>query len=101
MPAGRRATDSRGDLMQKSQFQSFRPLTAVIAETFRETIAGMGGSVQNRYDDGQSLFLRAVLPGLAGEVKAGDGMRGGVALRTSGPDVLVHPYTYRLLCRNG
>ncbi|MHC4218832.1 MAG: hypothetical protein ACYSU7_10305 [Planctomycetota bacterium] len=52
------------------------------------------------FDDGQRLFLRSVFPGPV-EVKPGDATSRGVALRTSGEEILVHPYFLRHVCRNG
>ena len=55
------------------------------------------------------MFLRTVidclptaetLPSLC-EVRRGDQMKGGVALKAAGCDVSVHPYLFRLVCRNG
>jgi hypothetical protein len=51
-------------------------------------------------DDGERLFARAVLPRDA-EVGPGDRIQGGVAVRATGPDIMVHPYTFRQVCTNG
>lgn len=78
----------------------FQPATREIYETFDEEMTALGGTITDRYDDGARLFVRALLPSLS-EVCPGDQLRSGVALRTSGPEVLVHPYTLRLVCTNG
>jgi hypothetical protein len=76
------------------------PTTQVIRETFAEELGLLGGEVRDALDDGTRLFLRGVLP-VAADVRPGDAIHGGVALRTAGPDILVHPYTFRQVCTNG
>ncbi len=76
------------------------PHTREIAEAFAEEIAVAGGTVPDVYDDGRHLFLRGLLPPSA-EVKPGDRFKHGVALQCCGPDILVHPYLFRIVCRNG
>ena len=56
--------------------------------------------MQDAFDDGIRLFLRAVR-GVTDEVRPGDSLQGGVALRTSADEILVHSYTFRQVCRNG
>src|SRR5262249_34057332 len=46
------------------------------------------------------LFLRAVLPGER-EVRPGDRLQGGVALRATPEEISVHPYVFRKVCSNG
>ncbi len=76
------------------------PDTGSIRRAFEEEIAIAGGTVPDVYDEGPHLFLRGVLPP-AEQVKRSDAVKGGVALRTCGPDVLIHPYLFRVVCRNG
>jgi hypothetical protein len=76
------------------------PQTREIAEAFVEEIAVSGGTVPDVYDDGRHMFLRGILPP-SDEVRPGDRFKHGVALQCCGPDVLVHPYLYRIVCRNG
>jgi hypothetical protein len=78
----------------------YLPSTAEIRETFANEITGIGGTVPDVYDDGERLFARAVLPNDA-EVRPGDRVRAGVALRVAGPVALIHPYTFRQVCSNG
>ena len=78
----------------------YLPETGRILETFADEITSLGGSVPDAYDDGQRLFARGVLP-VHGDVHPGDSVQAGVAIRASGPDILVHPYTFRQICTNG
>lgn len=80
---------------------AWRPDAKELRGIFAEEVSRGGGKVQDVFDDGRLLFLRATVERLSGEVRPGDAVRGGVALRTRGADVLVLPYTYRLVCRNG
>jgi hypothetical protein len=79
---------------------SYVPTTSEIALAFADEISALGGSVSDRYDDGSRLFLRAQLSAER-EVSPGDALKAGVALRTVGPIVSVHPYVYRTVCSNG
>ena len=85
---------------EHSSPRELAPPTREIRNAFEEEVAALGGELRDAFDDGTRLFLRAVLPSAA-DVRPGDTVRGGVALRTAGPDVLVHPYTFRQVCTNG
>jgi hypothetical protein len=74
--------------------------TSEIATIFAEEIAAQGGTVTDTFDDGASLFVRAVLPDER-EVQPRDRVQGGVALRATEDDVWVHPYVFRQICSNG
>jgi hypothetical protein len=74
--------------------------TACVLEGFSEEIAGLGGHVKDSFDDGDRLFVRSILPAVE-EVRTDDRLQGGVALRASGEAVCVHPYVFRLVCKNG
>ena len=76
------------------------PATHSIASAFADEIAALGGSMHDRFDDGRSLYLRAVLEP-HDEVRRGDVIQAGIALRVVGPSILVNPYTFRLVCSNG
>jgi hypothetical protein len=76
------------------------PTTAEMKALFAEEIAAAGGVVSDTFDDGRRLFMRSVLPRLR-EVAIGDQLQGGVALRATEEEVSVHPYVFRLVCRNG
>jgi hypothetical protein len=74
--------------------------TAEIKALFAEEINAAGGRVSDIFDDGDRLFVRSVLPSVR-EVRTADQLQAGVALRAGEHDVLVHPYVFRLVCRNG
>jgi hypothetical protein len=76
------------------------PTTREIREVFAEEVNALGGSVANVYDNGVLLIARAVLDAHA-DVRPGDSVRAGIALRALGPEALVYPYTFRLVCSNG
>jgi hypothetical protein len=76
------------------------PTTTQIKDCFVQEITDAGGTVRDAYDANGLLFLRATLP-MAWEVRPRDQVQGGVALRTLGHQVLVHPYVFRQVCRNG
>jgi hypothetical protein len=90
-------SDTRADALTQP---GYRPRTDEIRRTFEEEIATVYGTVVDTLDDGEHLFLRAVLP-YSNDVTRGDPLRAGVALRVVGPEVLVHPYTFRQVCTNG
>jgi hypothetical protein len=74
--------------------------TTEIHEAFASEVQVTGGSILEAFDDGHRLFARSVQPRLK-EVRPRDKLQGGVALRATETEVWVHPYVYRLVCRNG
>jgi hypothetical protein len=74
--------------------------TTDIHDAFSAEIQAAGGTVLDAFDDGCRLFARSTLPRLE-EVRPHDKLQGGVALRATETEVWVHPYVYRLVCRNG
>lgn len=74
--------------------------TATILAAFLDSVTEHGGQVTDRFDDGRRLFVRSVLP-QSEILKAGDEVRGGVALRATDVEVWVHPFVFREVCRNG
>lgn len=74
--------------------------TANIYSLFSREIELLGGIVRDAYDDGSRLFLRSVLPEMR-QVRRSDHMQGGVALRMDAQQICVHPYLFRLICKNG
>ena len=78
----------------------YLPATRDIRDVFADEITSIGGTVPDVYDDGTRLFARAVLPADS-EVRPGDHVRAGVAVRVAGAAICVHPYTFRQICSNG
>jgi hypothetical protein len=76
------------------------PTTRQLTDCFTEEITGAGGRLHDAYDDGRRLFLRATVPA-TWDVRPRDKVQGGVALRTTDREVLVHPYVFRQVCKNG
>jgi hypothetical protein len=78
----------------------YLPAAPEILETFEQQVRDLGGTVPDVYAEGDLLYARAVLPG-AVEARPGDRIHGGVAVRTHDTEILVHPYSYRVVCTNG
>jgi hypothetical protein len=78
----------------------YLPAGPEILEAFEREVRDLGGTVPDIYAEGDMLFARAVLPGTA-EVRPGDRIHGGVAVRTHDTEILVHPYSFRVVCTNG
>jgi hypothetical protein len=78
----------------------YLPAGPEILETFEQEVRDLGGTVPDVYAEGDLLYARAVLPGAA-EVRPGDRIRGGVAVRTHDTEILVQPYSHRVVCTNG
>jgi hypothetical protein len=71
-----------------------------IQSVVEEEVAGAGGTILDRVGDDRRLFLRAVLPSIR-EIRPSDRVQAGIAVMALGPEVRVHPFTYREVCRNG
>jgi hypothetical protein len=78
----------------------FLPTTKDIAAAFADEISVLGGWISGNYDDGIRLFMHAQLAAES-DIRAGDAVNAGVALRVMGPVVSVYPYTFRQVCSNG
>src|SRR5262249_16488363 len=91
-----------GTRTSRSTAMSFDdPLTMCEVQTvLAEEVQAAGGTVTDVFDDGLRLFARSVLPAVA-EVRPGDRVQGGVAVRACEGQVWVHPYVFRQVCRNG
>jgi hypothetical protein len=74
--------------------------TAEMLAVFTDEIAARGGEVRDTFHDGSRLFTRSVLPRDC-EVGPKDRVQGGVALKSDGREAWLHPYVFRLVCRNG
>ena len=73
---------------------------AAIAEVLKHEIFLRSGTIHEVYDDGERLFARGVLP-FCEEVRPGDRINGGVAVRATDKVIVVHPFILRECCRNG
>ena len=78
----------------------YLPAAPEILEAFEQEVRDLGGTVRDVYAEGDLLYARAVMRD-AIEVRPGDPIHGGVAVRTHDTEILVHPYTYRVVCTNG
>jgi hypothetical protein len=78
----------------------YLPAGPEILEALEREVRNLGGAVPDVYAEGDLLYARAVLPDAA-EARPGDRIHGGVAVRTHDTEVLVHPYSYRIVCTNG
>jgi hypothetical protein len=74
--------------------------TARILEAFEEEIASRGGNVTDTFHDGRRLFTRSVFDRVL-EVRPGDRLQGGVALKATKVEICLYPYAFRQVCRNG
>jgi hypothetical protein len=81
-----------------SDFDCF--LTQEILEAFTEKISAREGKVMETFHQPGHLLVRAVLPPME-EIRAGDKVQGGVALRATDTAAWVYPYVFRLVCKNG
>jgi hypothetical protein len=77
-----------------------RPDSHSILEAFSEEIQTIGGRVTDSVEHEGKLYVRSTLDREA-EVAPGDRMRAGIALRASDEQLYLHPYVFRLVCRNG
>src|SRR3712207_2072743 len=78
----------------------YLPAAPEVREAFEQEVVSLGGVVTGVIAEGDLLFARAVLP-QSEAVRLDDHVHGGVALRTHDTEILVHPYTYRVVCANG
>src|SRR3954462_14565663 len=74
--------------------------TDQVIEVFTEELTSRGGHVTDAFNDGRRLFCRSVLP-LCDQVRKGDDIHGGIALKFTDEQICVYPYTFRQVCRNG
>jgi hypothetical protein len=75
-------------------------LTQEILEAFTEKITAREGKIMETFHKPGHLLVRAVLPQME-EIRAGDKVQGGVALRATETVAWVYPYVFRLVCKNG
>jgi hypothetical protein len=77
-----------------------RFLTQEILEVFTEKISAREGKVTETFHQPSLLLVRAVFP-QGEEIRVGDKVQGGVALRATDTAAWVYPYVFRLVCKNG
>lgn len=75
-------------------------MTQEILGAFTEEISAREGKVTETFHQPGQLFVRSVFP-QAEEIRAGDKVQGGVALRATDTVAWVYPYVFRLVCKNG
>lgn len=75
-------------------------MTQEILEAFTETISACEGKVTDTFHQPGLLLVRSVFP-RAKEIRPGDKVQGGVALRASDTAAWVYPYVFRVVCTNG
>ena len=78
----------------------YLPTTEQIRHVFTDEITSLGGTVSDVVDDGRHLYARAVLPATM-DVRPGDAISAGVAVRAERAEIVVHPYILRQVCTNG
>jgi len=86
--------------MSTSEHPEYVPSNESLHDAFTEQITSLGGVITDVFDDGHVLLVRSVLDA-HDEVRPGDRIRAGVAMRVVDGDIAVHPYTFRLVCTNG
>jgi hypothetical protein len=66
----------------------------------RSVVADADGALVDVFSDSTRIIARAVLP-WAADVRPGDEHLGGIALRATLDEAVVHPYVVRQVCANG
>lgn len=87
-------------MMDDFEGTSLRPTNAELQQLFLAATRACGEATIDVVDTGTQLWARAVFE-RTGDVRPGDTLRSGVAMRTLGEEVLVHPFVLREICING
>jgi hypothetical protein len=74
--------------------------TDQLHDAFVDEVVARGGRVTDTYNDGRRLWTRSLLE-RADDVRPGDRVQGGVALKADDEEVRVYPYVFRQVCSNG
>ena len=74
--------------------------TSRVRTIFQDEIVALGGTVSDVFQDDTRLFARSVLPQFR-DVGTDDRLQCGVAIRADAEEIRIHPYVFRLICRNG
>jgi hypothetical protein len=80
--------------------KSYLPPTQEIHALFIDEVSAMGCVCPDVHDDGMGLYARAFFSAPV-DVRPGDAVQGGVAVRAFGEFVDVHPFVFRQVCTNG
>jgi len=81
---------------------SYAPSCDQINNLFQEVALSRNGILRRHYITDNILIARAhSLKGLTDDVTPGDRIDGGIAIRVSGPQISVHSFTMREVCKNG
>jgi hypothetical protein len=75
-------------------------MTQEILGAFTEEILAREGKVTETFHQPGQLFVRSVVP-RSEEIRPGDKVQSGVALRATDSVAWVYPYVFRLVCKNG
>jgi hypothetical protein len=76
------------------------PQPGPLLEAFTQEIESLGGRVVDSLEHNDNLYVRSTLD-YEREVRRGDKLRAGIAMRAGPEDIRVHPYVFRLVCSNG
>src|SRR3954466_447143 len=93
-------THEPGGTMRTTYRPEYQPSAREVRDAFADEMRSLGGAVVDELEDADNFIGRAVLQSDA-EIRPGDVVKGGVAIRVTGAEILVHPYTFRLVCTNG
>ncbi len=74
--------------------------TSDVLEAFSDELARLQGTVADVFHEDGRLIARGVVPHLQ-DVQPDDRLQAGVAMRANDQGVWLHPYVFRLVCRNG
>lgn len=80
--------------------ETFEYDTAETLRIFESEVSAAGGTTSDHFRDEHRLFARSVVP-LEMEVKPADAMNSGVALRQVDNRLVVYPFLFRQVCKNG
>jgi hypothetical protein len=76
------------------------PLIPEIKKVFKSEVEALGGKVTEDSSDGNTLYIRSVLPRTY-SVFPGDNLKEGAALKGTSTSIEIHPYLFRMVCSNG
>jgi hypothetical protein len=79
---------------------TFSPSIDAIRGAVTDEITALGGTASDEVSGNDCLFMRVVLPASA-EIRVGDSVQAGVAVRAMATQIEVYPYTLREVCTNG